>query len=101
MPLPYQAHARLKARAVSLRTSWRPAQYGEIWRSCSNRATLQCSSPCRSLNMMDETYLMDMVKEQLCFVSQDVKSDLRAAQVRLVYFDTTISTDHFIGNFLL
>lgn len=35
----------------------------------------------RSLNMMDETYLMDMVKEQLCFVSQDVKSDLRAAQV--------------------
>ncbi len=35
--------------------------------------------------MMDETFLMDMVKEQLCFVSQDVKSDLRAAQVGLAY----------------
>ncbi|GFR49305.1 hypothetical protein Agub_g11327 [Astrephomene gubernaculifera] len=35
----------------------------------------------RSLNMMDETYLMDLVKEQLCFVSQDVRADLRAAQV--------------------
>ncbi|KAG2452463.1 hypothetical protein HYH02_002703 [Chlamydomonas schloesseri] len=35
----------------------------------------------RSLNMMDETYLMDGVKEQLCFVSQDVKADLKAAQV--------------------
>ncbi|GLC40786.1 hypothetical protein PLESTB_000022800 [Pleodorina starrii] len=34
----------------------------------------------RSLNMMDETFLMDLVKEQLCFVSQDVKADLRAAQ---------------------
>ncbi|PNW80214.1 hypothetical protein CHLRE_08g382590v5 [Chlamydomonas reinhardtii] len=35
----------------------------------------------RSLNMMDETYLMDAVKEQLCFVSQDVRTDLKAAQV--------------------
>ncbi|KAG2501776.1 hypothetical protein HYH03_000276 [Edaphochlamys debaryana] len=35
----------------------------------------------RSLNMMDETYLVDMVKEQLCFVSQDVRADLRTAQV--------------------
>ncbi|KXZ55494.1 ARP6 protein [Gonium pectorale] len=34
----------------------------------------------RSLNMMDETYLMDSVKEQLCFVSQNVKADLKAAQ---------------------
>lgn len=31
--------------------------------------------------MMEETYLMDLVKDQLCFVSQDVKADLRAAQV--------------------
>ncbi|KAG2424372.1 hypothetical protein HXX76_014581 [Chlamydomonas incerta] len=35
----------------------------------------------RSLNMMDETYLVDAVKEQLCFVSQDVRADLKAAQV--------------------
>mmetsp|Transcript_35953 Transcript_35953/g.80033 ORF Transcript_35953/g.80033 Transcript_35953/m.80033 type:complete len:419 (+) Transcript_35953:120-1376(+) len=33
----------------------------------------------RSLNMQDETYLVDHIKEQLCFVSQDVRADLRLA----------------------
>lgn len=34
----------------------------------------------RSLNMMEEPYLMDLIKDQLCFVSTDVQADLRAAQ---------------------
>jgi hypothetical protein len=36
-------------------------------------------APCRSLNMMDEPYLMEQVKEQACFVSQDVRADLGMA----------------------
>ena len=31
--------------------------------------------------MMEEPYLMDLIKDQLCFVSTDVQADLRAAQV--------------------
>lgn len=31
--------------------------------------------------MMDEAYQVETVKEQLCFVSQDVRADLKAAQV--------------------
>lgn len=34
----------------------------------------------RSLNMMDEPYLMEVIKEALCFVSQDTRDDLRKAQ---------------------
>lgn len=30
----------------------------------------------RSINVMDETFLMDDVKEKLCFVSRDVAQDL-------------------------
>lgn len=37
---------------------------------------------CRSVNMMDETYLLEHIKEQLCFVSQDTAADLRAARFR-------------------
>ncbi|GKG42426.1 actin-related protein 6, partial [Tanacetum coccineum] len=33
----------------------------------------------RSVNVMDETFLMDDVKEKLCFVSSDVARDLRIA----------------------
>ncbi|KAL4436635.1 hypothetical protein ABPG75_003774 [Micractinium tetrahymenae] len=36
----------------------------------------------RSINMMDEAYLLEHVKEQLCFVSQDVRADLAAARTR-------------------
>lgn len=32
----------------------------------------------RQLNMMDETYLIDTIKEALCFVSADVRKDLAA-----------------------
>lgn len=32
--------------------------------------------------MMDETYLLEHIKEQLCFVSQDTAADLRAARGR-------------------
>lgn len=35
----------------------------------------------RSLNMMDETYLMECIKEQLCFVSQDVRADLKLSKL--------------------
>jgi len=35
----------------------------------------------RSLNMMDETYLMEHIKDQLCFVSQDVKADLKLSKL--------------------
>ena len=31
----------------------------------------------RSLHLMEETYLAETIKEALCFVSQDVKSDLK------------------------
>ncbi|PON94271.1 Actin-related protein [Trema orientale] len=34
----------------------------------------------RSVNVMDETFLMDDVKEKLCFVSMDVARDLRIAK---------------------
>mmetsp|Transcript_22793 Transcript_22793/g.57969 ORF Transcript_22793/g.57969 Transcript_22793/m.57969 type:complete len:468 (-) Transcript_22793:233-1636(-) len=33
----------------------------------------------RSLNMMDEPYLVETVKDALCFVSQDVRADLKLA----------------------
>ncbi|KAJ9538958.1 hypothetical protein OSB04_031691 [Centaurea solstitialis] len=36
----------------------------------------------RSINVMDETFLMDDVKETLCFVSSDVARDLRIARRR-------------------
>lgn len=36
----------------------------------------------RSINMMDEAYLMEHIKNQLCFVSQDVQADLRLSQSR-------------------
>ncbi|KAL1093924.1 hypothetical protein V6Z11_D06G061400 [Gossypium hirsutum] len=34
----------------------------------------------RSINVMDETFLMDDVKEKLCFVSLDVETDLQIAR---------------------
>ncbi|KAL6778581.1 hypothetical protein ACKKBF_B15355 [Auxenochlorella protothecoides x Auxenochlorella symbiontica] len=34
----------------------------------------------RSINMMEETYLMELIKEQLCFVSQDPQTDLAASR---------------------
>lgn len=36
----------------------------------------------RSINLMDETLLIEHIKEQLCFVSQNVKSDLAEAKKR-------------------
>ncbi|KAL5547798.1 hypothetical protein UlMin_003029 [Ulmus minor] len=36
----------------------------------------------RSINVMDETFLMDDVKEKLCFVSLDVSRDLQIARKR-------------------
>ncbi|XP_076958784.1 actin-related protein 6-like [Bidens hawaiensis] len=36
----------------------------------------------RSVNVMDETFLIDDVKEKLCFVSSDVARDLRIARRR-------------------
>jgi hypothetical protein len=35
---------------------------------------------CRQWNMMDETYIMNHVKEQCCFVSADPLRDLAAVQ---------------------
>lgn len=35
----------------------------------------------RSVNVMDETFLIDDVKEKLCFVSSDVARDLRIARL--------------------
>ena len=32
--------------------------------------------------MMDEAYLMEHIKNQLCFVSQDLQGDLKRAQTR-------------------
>ena len=34
----------------------------------------------RSLNMMDETYLVESIKDQLCFVSQDIRADLKLSR---------------------
>ena len=34
----------------------------------------------RSVNVMDETFIMDDVKEKLCFVSLDVERDLQIAR---------------------
>ncbi|KAI3426082.1 hypothetical protein D9Q98_008050 [Chlorella vulgaris] len=36
----------------------------------------------RSINMMDEAYLLEHIKEQLCFVSGNLQADLRAARTR-------------------
>lgn len=36
----------------------------------------------RSINVMDETFLMDDVKEKLCFVSLDVETDLQIARYK-------------------
>ncbi|KAK6248369.1 hypothetical protein QUC31_019934 [Theobroma cacao] len=36
----------------------------------------------RSVNVMDETFIMDDVKEKLCFVSVDVERDLQVARKR-------------------
>ncbi|XP_059069307.1 actin-related protein 6-like isoform X1 [Cryptomeria japonica] len=36
----------------------------------------------RAVNMMDETYIMDDVKEKLCFVSLDVDHDLQLARLQ-------------------
>lgn len=39
----------------------------------------------RSVNVMDESFLMDHVKEKLCFVSLDVERDLVIARYAKVY----------------
>lgn len=57
-------------------------------------STLSCSSPSapeqmvsyRSLNMMDETYLMEIVKDTVAFVSQDLSADLLVAKQKVVAF---------------
>ena len=36
----------------------------------------------RSMNMMKETYLMDYIKDKLCFVSQNVEEDLKLAKTK-------------------
>ena len=34
------------------------------------------------MNMREETVLMEHIKDQVCFVSQDVRSDLAASRLR-------------------
>ncbi|KAK9866229.1 hypothetical protein WJX84_000602 [Apatococcus fuscideae] len=36
----------------------------------------------RSINMMEETYLMEHIKEQACFVSTDLRADLHISRAR-------------------
>jgi len=40
----------------------------------------------RQWNMMDETFLVNRIKEACCFVSQDLKADLKLAQCALFFF---------------
>ncbi|KAG1671132.1 hypothetical protein FOA52_005384 [Chlamydomonas sp. UWO 241] len=49
----------------------------------------------RSLNMMDETVLMDHIKDQVCFVSQSVKADLMLSKAgrRSPYFREYVLPD--------
>jgi hypothetical protein len=51
----------------------------------------------RSLNVMDETLLIDDAKEKLCFVSLDVPRDLRLA--RSAAFRPTLDMDVLNSSF--
>ncbi|KAF6158236.1 hypothetical protein GIB67_015030 [Kingdonia uniflora] len=44
----------------------------------------------RSINVMDETFLIDDVKEKLCFVSLDVPRDLQIARVLIQIFSGSL-----------
>lgn len=39
----------------------------------------------RSVNVMDESFIMDDVKEKLCFVSTDVQRDLKIARCATLF----------------
>lgn len=77
----------LAGRAVACACVTRRSRAGR-WRGLCCVAEQQpfvllCSSLlCRSINMMDEGYLLEHIKEQLCFVSTDLPADLAAARKR-------------------
>lgn len=51
----------------------------------------------RQLNVMDETYVMNQVKEDVCFVSQDLYTDMRKSKEKR---DTnTLSIDYVLPDF--
>jgi actin-related protein 6 len=57
----------------------------------------------RSLNVMDETLLIDDAKEKLCFVSLDVPGDLRLARSAafiICHVHTIFSVLHFVCSWL-
>ena len=51
----------------------------------------------RQLNVMDETYVMNQVKEEVCFVSQDLYTDMRKAKERRN--PNSISLDYVLPDF--
>lgn len=51
----------------------------------------------RQLNVMDETYVMNQIKEDMCFVSQDLYSDIRTARQRRS--DNTIIREYILPDF--
>lgn len=51
----------------------------------------------RQLNVMDETYVINQVKEDSCFVSQDFNEDMRAARKK--YPENTIVRDYLLPDF--
>ncbi|GFH30038.1 uncharacterized protein HaLaN_28811, partial [Haematococcus lacustris] len=53
----------------------------------------------RSLNMMDEPYLMEVVKEAVCFVSKDVRNDLKLASLRSSPFKREFVLPDGVSNF--
>jgi len=44
----------------------------------------------RAWNVMDETYIMEDVKERLCFVSADIERDLNIARLDSPLVDFTL-----------
>jgi actin-related protein 6 len=51
----------------------------------------------RQLHVMDETYVVNQVKEDSCFVSQDFYSDMETAKLKLE--DNTIVKDYVLPDF--
>lgn len=51
----------------------------------------------RQLNVMDESYVINQVKEDACFVSQDFNSDMKVARKR--FPENTIVQDYVLPDF--
>ncbi|XP_065088076.1 actin-related protein 6 [Ochlerotatus camptorhynchus] len=51
----------------------------------------------RQLNVMDESYVINQVKEDSCFVSQDFNEDMRIARKR--YPDNSIARDYVLPDY--